>query len=384
VTVAEPDLVTTKRTQALALDQDELLARQWHLRNTGTHNGVSLGFAAGADARVVAAWNVLDDFGSSDVTVGIIDDGFDLSHPDLVNKAVSPWDFARNSSDVSPQPNPVAPEQGDWHGTACAGVAVGKARGGQIIGAAPNARFIPIRMTRELSPVHVAQWFDYMTDKGAWVVSCSWGAEAAVYPLPQRVADAIARCARDGRQGRGCVVVFAAGNSGKNVNDPPNFQNGFATHPDVVVVAASTSRDTHADYSNFGNEISVCAPSGGLGGWNIITSDVRGTYTDSDGVERSSGYADGDYNVNFTGTSSACPLVAGVAALVLSANPWLTSAEVREILKSTARKIGPAGDYANGHSVRFGHGCIDADGAVQEAIRRGSHGLATSAATQAA
>ena len=122
------------------------------------------------------------------------------------------------------------------------------AKGGEIVGAAPNARLMPVRMTDHLSPLQVERWFDYVTAKGAWVVSCSWSAEAAVYPLPERIAQAIHRCATEGRGGKGCVVVFAAGNNGKDVNDPPRSLNGLATHPDVLAVAASTSLDKRASY----------------------------------------------------------------------------------------------------------------------------------------
>src|SRR5439155_3854704 len=181
------------------------------------------------------------------------------------------------------------------------------------------------------------------------------------YPLPDRIAHAIARCARGGRNGKGCVVVFAAGNSGTDINNPPTSQNGLATHPDVVAVSACSSRDEYSDYSNFGKEIWVCAPSSGLGAWDIITADVTGTYIDAAGVERSCGYAAGDYNQHFNGTSSSCPLVAGVCALVLSANPELSSAEVREIIKRTARMIGPDSEYQDGHSTKFGFGCVDAE-----------------------
>jgi hypothetical protein len=369
VAVAEPDLVTTKRTQQFTMPQDERLARHWHLENTGSFNGEVLGFQKGADARVIAAWKRLGSLGSSDVVIGIIDDGFDLSHPDLSGKAVHPWDFVRNSNDVSPGPL-LENSDSDWHGTACAGVAVGKAEGGQIIGAAPNAKLLPVRMNPDLSSVQVAKWFDHMTDNGAWVVSCSWSAVARVYPLCQRIVDAIARCAHKGRNGKGCVVVFAAGNSSLGVNDRPTSLNGFAIHPDVLAVAASTSRDAHADYSNFGKEIAVCAPGGGGDGWNIITSDATGTHAGAGSAATSNGYVSGDYHEHFKGTSSACPLVAGVCALVLSANPDLTSAEVRDIIRSTARKIGSPGDYVNGHSVKFGHGCADAEGAVAAALAR--------------
>jgi len=367
---AEPDLVTTHRFHAFVRPTDELLPLQWHLENTGMHGGQSIGYLQGADARVVAAWKALDGLGSSDVVIGIIDDGFDLAHPDLADKAVNPWDFDRGSDDVRPEPNLSSPDAGNWHGTACAGVALGKAGGGQVVGAAPNARLLPVRMSQHLSPDQVAQWFDHMTNKGAWIVSCSWGAEGKVYPLPDRIAHAIERCARGGRNGKGCVVVFAAGNTPVDINAPPATQNGLATHPDVIAVSACTSRDEFSDSSSFGKEIWVCAPSGGGGGWDIITTDVTGTYVDAAGVQHPSGYVSGDYFRNFTGTSSSCPLVAGVCALVLSANPDLTAVEVRDIIKQSARKIGPANAYQNGHSVKFGYGCIDAEGAVRAALDR--------------
>ena len=127
--------------------------------------------------------------------------------------------------------------------------------------------------------------------------------------------------------------------------------------------------DRRASYSNTGKELSICAPSGGFPGWNIATADATGTYTDADGVQRSSGYASGAYYTEFDGTSSSCPLVAGVCSLILSANPELTAARVRQIVESTARKIGEDSDYQNGHSVKFGYGCINAEAAVAQALR---------------
>jgi subtilisin family serine protease len=161
--------------------------------------------------------------------------------------------------------------------------------------------------------------------------------------------------------------VFAAGNEDSDVNDPAGGTvSGFAIHPDVIAVAASTSRDQRSHYSNFGREISVCAPSSGAGGWGILTSDVRGV---DPGTGQALGYTDGDYESDFGGTSSACPLVAGVAALVLSVNPALTAAQVKALLQRTARRIGPKSAYdASGHSVHFGHGCVDARAAVAAAL----------------
>jgi subtilisin family serine protease len=371
VAVAEPDLLTPLRRRNFVLPTDEFLPLEWHLANTGNIGGEAGGLKQGADARVIAAWQALDGLGSSDVVVGIIDDGFDLSHPDLTEKAVTPWDFERNSDDVHPEPNLTSQGAGDWHGTCCAGVAVGKAGGGKIVGAAPNAKLLPVRTGPKLEPTEVGKWFDHMTDNGASVVSCSWGAKDDAYPLPLRIAQAISRCAREGRNGKGCVIVFAAGNSGKDINNLPASLNGFAIHPDVISVSACSSLDTFSSrYSNFGKDISVCAPSNELGGLSILTADVTGTYMDAKGVTQNNGYAEGDYNFNFEGTSSACPLVAGICALVLSANPDLSAAEVRDIIRQTARKIGSSSDYQDGHSTKFGYGCVNAEGAVREALRR--------------
>jgi subtilisin family serine protease len=324
-----------------------------------------MGFKKGADARVVSAWIAGQSVGSPQVIVAVIDDGFDLSHPDLSGpgKFVHAWDFTRNSA--SPLPDPKSE---DWHGTACAGVAVGRAGGGGILGAAPGSSLMPVRWGPNLSDSQIENWFGYVTQRGAWVVSCSWGAAAEFFPLSTRAKRALSKCARDGRSGKGAVLIFAAGNSNHDINDPGRGTlDGFAVHPDVIAVAASTSRDTRSNYSNFGKEIWICAPSSGAGGWGILTADVTGSWSDN-GVETPLGYDPSDYTYEFGGTSSACPLVAGVCALILSAKPDLTALDVREILRETARPIGPRNGYKNGHSVSFGYGCIDAEAAVQKGV----------------
>jgi subtilisin family serine protease len=363
VTIAEPDLATKTALKSPSMPIDVLISDQWHLRNTGFHRNSRIGFVKGADARVLEAWTEARTTGSAEVIVAVIDDGFDLSHPDFSapGKVVHPWDFTRRNSHPTP-------EQGDWHGTACAGVAVAAAGGGSVVGAAPGCTLMPIRWGPDLSDGQIEAWFKYVTQKGAWVVSCSWGAQNPFFPLSTRAERALERCAKSGRGGRGCVIVFAAGNDDRDINDPRRGTvDGFAIHPNVVAVAASTSRDARSDYSNFGKEISVCAPSSGAGGWGILTDDVTGLNVSTG---RPLGYAEGDYTYDFGGTSSACPLVAGVAALVLSVNPTLTSAEVKALLQESARKIGDNGSYdAAGHSHQFGYGCVNAVEAVKRAKR---------------
>lgn len=362
VEIAEPDLATPAAIKQFMTPSDPLLREQWHLQNTGHHRGTSLGFVAGADARVIDGWNHAGTLGNADTIIAVIDDGFDLTHPDLsgIGKVKEPWDFTRKSNKPVQDPTTL-----DWHGTACAGVATGAVNGVGVVGAAPGATLMPIRWGVNLSDKEIEDWFGYVTEKQASVVSCSWGALAKHFALSTRAAEAIAKCAKNGRGGKGCVVVFAAGNDNHDINDPANGTvDGFAIHPDVIAVAASTSRDERANYSNFGDAIAVCAPSSGAGGWGILTSDVMGTYA-VNGTNVHQGYDVSDFIYDFGGTSSACPLVAGVAALVLSVNPALSAPEVKSLLCRTARKIGKPSDYGpTGHSRVYGFGCVSAVNAL--------------------
>ncbi|GJE48414.1 Calcium-dependent protease [Methylobacterium tardum] len=368
VEVAEPDFYSEAESTSFVFPSDQLMCRQWHLDNTGFHHGTALGFKKGADARITKAWQTSQCLGDPSVVVAIIDDGFDLTHPDIsgADKVVAPWDFKRSSSE--PLPDYLA---GDWHGTACAGVAVGNADTVGIVGAAPACRLMPIRWGASLSDDQIEKWFDWAVDNGAAVISCSWSPRARNYPLSTRKQEAIARASENGRGGLGCVIVFAAGNDNRNVFDPEkNSINGFACHPNVITVSASTSQDVRATYSNFGDHIAVSAPSSGAGGWRITTADVIGTYV-RNGQISEAGYSAGSYTDEFGGTSSACPLVAGICALLLSINPLLRSSEIKSILTDTARKIGEEGDYSSsGHSHYFGYGCVDADAAVRSVLNR--------------
>ena len=140
----------------------------------------------------------------------------------------------------------------------------------------------------------------------------------------------------------------------------------------MIAVGASTSQDTYASYSNRGRELSVVAPSNG--DWPILAA--RASW--DQGISWESGvykfYRDGrdrgPLYKHFGGTSSSTPLVAGICALILTANPDLTAREVKQILQSTADKIGAPSEYVGGHSPKYGYGRINADRAVAEALRR--------------
>lgn len=382
VVLSEPNVVV--QAEKFYVPADPLFRDQWHLHHDG---GPFL--AAGSHVNAMRAWDLTR--GERSVVVAVADDSCDLRHVDFqgLGKVVAPRDFY----DRDFEPAPGLPD--DNHGTACCGVAVAEENGRGVVGAAPGCALMPIRTTAMLDDRSIEELFAWVTDEGAAVVSCSWGPSARYFPLSLRQSNAIHRAATLGRGGLGCVIVFAAGNSNRPVNDtvdergwpgdtpsgPTRWFDGFAAHPEVIAVSACTSLGKRSAYSNWGREISVCAPSNNARprtfprvadsapGRGIVTTDRVGP----------SGYSSADHTSTFGGTSSACPLVAGVAALVLSANPGLRAAEVRAILERTADKIVDGdvdpqlglshGSYdAAGHSQWFGHGRVNAFAAVSAAL----------------
>jgi subtilisin family serine protease len=379
---AEPNLIN--RFEAAYEPRDKYFSRQWHLHSK---RGVELAADAGVEAP--KAWDLTR--GSRDVVVAVIDDGFDLSHPDLRGpaKVVFPKDYA--DGDAEPFPG-----REDYHGTAVAGVAIGEENGEGIVGVAPGCAFMPVRFRLNADDDTLWEIFHF-TGARADVICCSWNTVPVYSPLPSILDKKFHQLtATGGPRGKGVVICFASGNFDAPVYQAgnANFQwlhptaglkttagsilNGFAAHPAVIAVSASTSQNRKAAYSNWGKEISLCAPSNNfhpldpqlrLPGRSIWTSDNH---------HEGGGYSAGRYTGAFGGTSSATPLVAGIAALVRSANPELTAVEVRQILQETTDKItdGNAdvilghckGNYdGNGHCEWFGYGKVNAARAVQRA-----------------
>ncbi len=357
---AEPDLDMLLDEYALQLPNDPYLNQEWHLKNEGFIPGAHYPTKKGADAKVVDAWLRLSSLGAPGMVIAVIDNGLDVSHPDLKDKVYRPFDLWTQSDRLSDgDPNFT-------HGTPCASLALAASNGNGMVGVAPNAKFMPVSGT-SFSVRATEQMFDYCVKNGADVISCSWGTTDPLYSLNSLKEQAIAKAARNGRNGKGCVICFAAGNEGVD------YVNFYAAHPDVICVAACDSKDQYASYSNQGREVSVCAPSNG--DWPLLAARAwwdPGTTTRGEGAWRY--WADGvnregPYK-HFGGTSGSTPIVAGICALVLSANPDLKAREVKEILQLTADKIGNPGDYINGHSPKYGYGRVNADKAVAEALRR--------------
>ncbi|MDI1437643.1 S8 family serine peptidase [Polyangium sorediatum] len=293
--------------------------------------------------RMSEAWGITQ--GDAATTVVVIDSGCDLTHPDLQGKLDPGVDVVDGDDDPSYDPA----FSGAEHGTACAGI-IGAAtnNGVGIAGACPECRLRCVRMLAdEATPLSAPiKAFDFALQTGAAVVSNSWGYVEAM-PVPAALRDAIDNVFDNGRGGKGAVVVFAAGNDNRKLGDDElNAVRG------VLTIGAINQFDDKTFFTNFGASLDLVAPIG------TLTTDIVGP----------GGLDPTDYTLNFGGTSSACPVAAGVAALVASAAPELSSAEIVDLLVETARPAPYATPDAAGHDVVFGHGIVDPVAALTAAL----------------
>ncbi len=363
VIYAEPSFLRTYERRAPA--QDPLFAKQWHLAAAPDSPAT-----AGSHIAADLAWEISE--GASGVVIGIYDDGVDFEHPDLKAGIVPGMHV--------PEDLTMSIKQGCCqHGTAVAGVAAAQANDQGGRGVCPRCALMPIfdpvlyegpvdgddGGTMMTEDALVAETFSEAC-KVAAVINNSWGPadgdptvvdeELPAEELAAVVNDALTFCESQGRGGLGTVIVFAAGNGNESVASDP-----FVTHETTLAVAASDDTGRKAFYSDFGASIDVTAPSNGGRTTGIWTTAARGSGNQAGGL----------YMDDFGGTSSAAPVVAGLVGLVLSVNPSLTAAQVRQLLKDTSDKIDRLeGHYdADGFSPIYGAGRVNAYRAVREAER---------------
>lgn len=325
-------------------------AGQWHLKNTGQMGGV-----AGIDINVTPVW---PDYTGRGVKLGVVDDGFDLAHPDLAANFKGGWDSVGNDASPAAGPN-------DWHGTPVAGVIGADDNGAGLLGVAHDAELYGFRISFDLVATALPALVDALGRQAAMDLSNnSWGFVLAfdddfAVPEAQPIAQALLGAAVYGRGGLGTVWVFAAGNErafGDNVNHH-NIQNSR-----YVITVGAVDATGHADANSTpGAALLVSAP-----GTEVLTTDIAGA----------GGYDPGDTVVE-TGTSLAAPMVSGIVALMLEANPGLGYRDVQEILAASARPIDVANagwvtnaaKTWNGGGYRFsndyGFGLVDATAAVR-------------------
>jgi hypothetical protein len=323
VALCHPELLWAKGEKAIH-------PKQWHLTET-----LAFGSALDAHAHVKAAHAISTGKG---VTIAIIDDGVDTSHAEFsaFGKCVHPFDFATNIPDARPKKAHHA------HGTNCAGVAC--ASGVEASGVAPDARLMPLVIPDFIGSVAEAQ-----------ASRPNDPLHTTRHPIPDMTRLAIEFAATQGRNGKGCVITWAAGNGNESVD-----LDGYASQAHVMAIGACNERSTRTVYSDFGSAISCCFPSGDYNTPGKPTLLTKGLYVaDRAGF---AGISAGAYTDAFTGTSAACPGVAGLAALILSLCPSLTATQVRSCIEQTCVKIDTEhGQYdTNGKSNFYGFGRVHA------------------------
>jgi subtilisin-like proprotein convertase family protein/subtilisin family serine protease len=427
VEVAEHDLNQRPTTSQFSVPLDPQYDREWHIHSGLNHPE----YDQRACANCEDAWRLLDHFGSHQVVVAVTDDGCKLDHKDFdTPEKFADWGYFRGerlitSGDIDADPDEMY-KPGSNHGTSCAGVIAGETDGVLTVGAAPGCGLLPIQWESDgpslfISDSKLLTALLFIADK-VDVMSNSWGS-VPIFTLAIPVINKLTELAQTGgRRGKGILFLWAAGNENCPINHTasldvpythgwrvysdgsaewigPNtarrFQRNFVGIPGVMNVAALASTAKRSHYSNYGSGISLCAPSSN--GHAYFRMDVKGL-----SVTTATGKT-GGVTHEFGGTSSATPLVAGIAALVISANPTLTALEVVSILKQTASKdldfdgypstpaasfdpdtswdVSPISPFEDGHfddaghadgtwSPWFGHGRVDAVAAVAEALRR--------------
>jgi subtilisin family serine protease len=273
------------------------------------------------------AWDLTT--GSDGVTVAVVDTGIAYTHSDLqtniwlnddpvdgvdndANGKVDDlrgWDFASNDRD---------PMDDEGHGTHVAGTIGARGNNAQgVTGVNWSVKLMALKAADangNFAEAWIVQAFQYACTNGARVINGSFGGP----DFPQAILDAINACP-------GALFVFAAGNDGTNNDFVPAYPCNLSP-ANVVCVAATTSADALASFSNYGaNTVDLAAP--GVG----ILSTVPGSYQ------------------TFNGTSMATPHVAGVAALILSLNPFASAVAVRQaLLSGVDMRPGLAGLVATG------------------------------------
>jgi subtilisin family serine protease len=310
VRVAEPDHEHT----LTAIPNDPRFGELWGLHNTGQSGGTP-----DADIDAPEAWEITT--GSEDVVVAVIDTGVDYNHPDLTENIlrdgdgnVVGYDYRNNDAD---------PMDDHDHGTHCAGTIGARGNNGiGVTGVTHRVKIMPLKFLGADgfgSTSAAIQCIDFAREHGAHIMSNSWGGDHFSILL----LEAIQR-ARDA----GILFVAGAGNDGRNSDRSPFYPANYNQHSDnVISVANSTRNDTLSSTSNFGaNTVDIAAPG------HQILSTVRG-----------GGYA------SFSGTSMACPHVAGAAALLLSRYPAASSAELKlRLLANVDQPVGLEGKVATG------------------------------------
>ena len=282
--------------------------------------------------QAMEVWNTSK--GDSSVVIAVVDNSFDLSHPEFRGKVYKP----RNV----PEPNNrVNTGGGQSHGTHVAGIALGLANNGQgVAGIAPNCKFMPVQVGNSygiMSTTAVIDGILYAINNGAHIINVSLGAliPAKVKQMPLGKQQKIVRETYKDEAAfwndlfktaydKNIVVVLAAGNDNVMIGLDPMQRSKYA-----IKVSATNPDDQKAAFSNYGTASTLSAP-----GVDIYSSLPGGRF----------GFKNG--------TSMAAPVVSGAIALVKSIHPALSYGQLVSLLQNTGKPVPPSGNHTVGNLVQ--------------------------------
>jgi subtilisin family serine protease/subtilisin-like proprotein convertase family protein len=328
---------------------DTYFGLQWNLEHRNAD-----GSSAGLDINAREAWALSTGKG---VTIAVADTGVELTHVELARHATNAPHF--NFAAQNTNGGPISGTASAAHGTEVAGLAVAGLNDARMVGVAPDAKLASwvIFTTNFLltSDQHLMEMYQYQSNAVA-VQNHSWGENGTALGGPTLLEQiGISNAISQGRSGKGVIMVRSCGNDrsvGANAND-----DGYPSDPRVIAVAAVRIDGRVSSSSEPGACILVGAPSGdaaeNING--LFTTDLIGTL----GVNQISFFPPdlSDYVFNalgFSGTSASAPQIAGIAALMLSANPNLTYRDVQQILILSSRHF----NFADPDLVRNGAGLL--------------------------
>lgn len=356
--VISADPLLARHHSVKRIPNDPLFAQQWYLLNAGQWGGLP-----GLDLHVTPVW---DTWRGAGMVIGIVDEGVQSTHPDL-----APNFTPELSTNLNAIPfNPAV----DTHGTPVAGLAAAAGNNGLgVAGVAYEARWADLRLlgdydTDEQDQAAVLHGQDLIQVKNnSWGASDGYGSLEGPGPL---MSAALAASTANGRQGLGTIHVFSAGN-GRTYGEDANY-DGFANSVYVLAVGAVNDLGQPTSYSEPGACLAVVAPSRGStacsGRPGLTSTDLVGSQGRNPGA--SCDLADRDYTQVFGGTSGAAPLVSGVVALLLQANPHLGWRDVKEIILRSSTPLAPDDqDWQTNragimHHHQYGAGLANAAAAV--------------------
>lgn len=342
---------------------NEFSSSQYYIKNTGQNGGTT-----GIDINVEPVWDFLS--ANTSLIVAVLDDGVERNHEDLNGVVLNGMtiDYPNEYGDpmnafVNYVYQNTYYSNNKSHGTVCAGIIAAKDNNIGIKGVASGVKILPINIYPYSYPIDALPyptiWYEKIEEaitwayntKGADVISCSW-----LFSYNSDITEALNNAMFLGRNGKGTVVVCCAGNSGSGVRFPANLTK-------TIAVGAVDNTGVVWGYSCRGNSLDLVAPSGNVNSTgDIVTTDRMGNAGYNPPTGNITELSNTNYTKRFGGTSAACPQVAGVVALMLSANPNLTMEDVRSILHNTARKL--PGMNGQNRTDDYGYGLVNAHTAV--------------------